>query len=226
MREMAQGEIVHAVAVAPGIEHVGHQHRVVIGVDVDAAPGKDQPVVFQVLADLEDGHVLEHRLHRGERVRFRNLAVARLAGEQAAAVAALAMADRHIAGFIRRHGHGEAAQMRLHRIEAGGLGVDRHMAGLVGAGDPVLQSLQRADGFIAAVVDLLVTQFLRARDDQTCWTHATRAHAAGDGLAVRCAARAGRRRIGDRDLVRGELWVALDGARVDLTFLGDAARQR
>ena len=42
-----------------GVEHVGDQHRVVEGADRDAVALQHQPVVFQVLADLEDGPVLQ-----------------------------------------------------------------------------------------------------------------------------------------------------------------------
>ena len=47
--EPALGEIVHAVAAFAGVEHVGHQHGVVVAGDLDAALGEHQPVVFHVL---------------------------------------------------------------------------------------------------------------------------------------------------------------------------------
>ena len=37
-----------------GVEHIGHQHGVVDGADLDAAQREHLPVVLQVLADLED----------------------------------------------------------------------------------------------------------------------------------------------------------------------------
>ena len=46
-------QIVHAVAAFAGVEHVGDRHGVVIAADLDAALGERQPVVFQVLADLD-----------------------------------------------------------------------------------------------------------------------------------------------------------------------------
>ena len=60
--EPALGEIVHAVAAFAGVEHVGDQHGVVVAVDLDAALGEHQPVVFHVLRDFEDALVLQQRL--------------------------------------------------------------------------------------------------------------------------------------------------------------------
>ena len=60
--EPALGEIVHAVAALAGIEHVGDQHGVVEAGDFDAALREHQPVVFQILPDLENALVLEQRL--------------------------------------------------------------------------------------------------------------------------------------------------------------------
>ena len=67
-----------------------------------------------------------------------------LAGEQAGAVAALAVDQRHVAGLVDADGKREAAQLRLHRIEAGGLGVDGDHAGVDGAHHPLAQPLQGA----------------------------------------------------------------------------------
>ncbi len=62
------GQLVHAVIAAPGVEHVADQQGIVEGGDGDAALGKDQPVIFQVLGDLEDRGILEHRLEQRERL--------------------------------------------------------------------------------------------------------------------------------------------------------------
>jgi hypothetical protein len=56
--EMAAGELVHAVAAATRVEHVGHQHGVVVGSDLDPVPLHDHPVELQVLPDLQDRAVL------------------------------------------------------------------------------------------------------------------------------------------------------------------------
>ena len=72
--------------------------------DVDAAPREDQPVVFHVLADLEDARVLQQRLQRCERLPLRNL-VRRRAWPPARTGrcrprAAVAVAERHVAGLV------------------------------------------------------------------------------------------------------------------------------
>src|SRR5580700_10532833 len=80
--------VLPAVVGAAGIDHIGHQHGVVIGRDLDAAHGKDLPIVFQILADLEDAFVLEQRLHGIEGRALGNLIGRDLALEQTAAAVA------------------------------------------------------------------------------------------------------------------------------------------
>ncbi len=144
---------IHAVRPAAGIEHIGHQHGVVVRCDLDAVARQHLPVEFQVLPDLEDAAILQQRLERGERVRRRNLARHHLAGEQAGAVAALAVDQRHVAGLVGADCEREAAQLRLHRIEAGGLGVDRDHAGVDGARHPVAQPLQGEHRLVARTIE-------------------------------------------------------------------------
>jgi len=55
------------VVGAAGIDHVGHQHGVVVGRDLDAAHGEDLKVEFQILADLEHALVLKQRFDGVER---------------------------------------------------------------------------------------------------------------------------------------------------------------
>ena len=45
-------QIVDAVTAAAGVEHVGHQHGVVVGENVDAAPGEHLPVELEILPIL------------------------------------------------------------------------------------------------------------------------------------------------------------------------------
>jgi hypothetical protein len=59
-------QFVHAVAGLAGIEHVGHQHRVVIGAGIDAAPAEDQPVEFEIVSHFQDAQILEQRLDQFE----------------------------------------------------------------------------------------------------------------------------------------------------------------
>ncbi len=171
--EPALGEVVHAVAAFAGVQHVGNQHGVVIAFDLDAALREHQPVVFHVLRDFEDGFVLQERLEQRERLVLGDLVGAELGfrREQIGAVgrAAVAMADRHVAGFVRRHGERESAQMRLHRIEAGGLGVDRDDADFMRARDPGFQPRDRAHALVFAAVDLGVAGLLGARGGERNW---------------------------------------------------------
>ncbi len=51
--EIALRQLLEAMTRAPGIDHVGHQHDVVVGRDLDPAQRKDLPIELEVLADLE-----------------------------------------------------------------------------------------------------------------------------------------------------------------------------
>ena len=53
MAEPSLGQVVHVMVAAPGVEHIGHQHDVVVGEYVDAAPGENLPVELEILADLQ-----------------------------------------------------------------------------------------------------------------------------------------------------------------------------
>ena len=121
-------------------------------------------VEFQVLADLEHAFVLEQRLERVERCALGDLIGRDLALEQAAAaVAALAVRQRHVAGLVRRQRQRKAAQLRLHRIEAGGLGVDRDKTLVAGALDPGLEPVEAAHGFVFGAVEFLAVRDVEPR---------------------------------------------------------------
>ena len=81
----------------------------------------------------------------------------RIGREQVAAAlgASVAMADRHVAGFVVADRQREAAEVRLHRIEAGGLGVDRDHADVSRARDPGVEPVERAHGLVFRAVDRL-----------------------------------------------------------------------
>ena len=146
--EEALGQRVHVVAAAAGVEHVGHQHGVVAGRDVDAAQREHLRVELHVLADLEHAAVFQQRLERRERIALGNLVRRKLGREQAGvALAGLAMTERHVAGFVRRDREREAAQLGLHRVEAVGLGVERHDAGRSARAIQCLQPVKRCAWF-------------------------------------------------------------------------------
>ncbi len=64
MIEIAPRQGIEAVIGAAGIDHIGHQHGVVVGRDLDAAHGENLPVEFQILADLEHTRIFQEGLYR------------------------------------------------------------------------------------------------------------------------------------------------------------------
>src|ERR1019366_6950070 len=83
--------------------------------------------------------------------------------EQAIAAAVLFVCKRHVKGFVGRERERETAQSRLHRVEAGGLSVDRDHAQLMRSRDPFLQAGKRAHAFVFAAIDFLLARGFRAR---------------------------------------------------------------
>ena len=103
--------------------------------------------------------VFEQRLHRVERGAFGNLIGRDRALKQAAiAVAALAVRQRHVAGFVRRQRQRKAAQLRLHRIETRGLGIDGDEALFARALDPGLEAIEGAHGFVFRPIEFLLVR--------------------------------------------------------------------
>src|SRR5262249_53031620 len=86
-----------------------------------------------------------------------------LAGEQTAvaAVAALAVGQRNVASLVGGEREREAAQRRLHGIEARGLRIERDRAELARARDPGGEPGAAAQAFVVGAVDLGVA---RGRD--------------------------------------------------------------
>ena len=85
---------------------------------LDAALREHQPDEFQIVPDLEDAGILQHGLHGLDRLTLANLFGFEAVVEQALAGAAFAVGERNVTGFVRRHREREAAQRRLHRIDA------------------------------------------------------------------------------------------------------------
>ena len=156
MIEIAARQWIDAVIGASGIGHVGHQHGVVVRRDFDAAQREDLPVELEVLTDLDHAEIFKERLHCLKRIRFGDLIGGDLALEQAAsAVAALTMRQRHVAGLVRRDREGEAAKLRLHRIEAVGFDIEREKTEVARPFDPRPQPFETAHGFIFRAVEFL-----------------------------------------------------------------------
>ena len=165
MIEVALCQRISPVAATSGIEHVGHQHDVVVGSKLDVAQRENLQVVFQVLADLEDAGVFQQRLHGGEGRGLLDLVRRDRPGEQAiaATVAALAMGERHVASLVRRDRERDAAQRGLHGVETVGLGIERNHAAVARARDPGVEPVEAAHDLVARTVDLGVAGGLDTR---------------------------------------------------------------
>ena len=116
--EGAPGQLLDRVLDLAAVEHVGHQHRAVIGRDRDAVAQQQVRHALHVVADLEHAGVFEQRLQPGERRDRRGCAGApRGAGgavEQPRCRRRRAVAERHIGRQPRRD-----APARCRRIPAG-----------------------------------------------------------------------------------------------------------
>src|SRR5690606_29771401 len=99
----------HAVTVAGPIQHIGDQHGVVIGRDLYAVPLQNAQVIFDILPDLEDVAVFQHRLKDGDDFIKRQL-LNRLAAAEIQPFRAF-VGDGDITGASRRDGQRYAAQV-------------------------------------------------------------------------------------------------------------------
>src|SRR5947209_7128403 len=66
-------EFVEPVAVAAGIEHVGHEHRVVDRRELEPAFGEHEAIDFRIVHDLEHARRFEERCEAREYVAFAQL---------------------------------------------------------------------------------------------------------------------------------------------------------
>jgi hypothetical protein len=227
------------VRALASIEHVGHQHRVVRCAQPDASAREDQPIPFHIVSDLDDAFVFENGLQRIKGLLLGDLSDAELCREQSCgfALVGLAVPERQIRGFVRRHGKGQAAQRGLHRVEAGGFGLEDQQTGIVGPVDPMPEALEGCDCFVLCRVERGRPQRLQSplgeRDRRKRGGTGSRA---GCGLARRRAERqltlssSAARRNGHR-IRRSTGWGRRRGCRFDLTridaaLFGDALHQR
>jgi hypothetical protein len=137
--------------VSAAVEHIGEQHGIVEGRDLDAVPAEHQTIVFQVLADLQHPGMLEQGLEHGERFFQRNLLGRRRRSFQiqAAIAGRAAVAERYVASLARRDRQRHAHQIRLQGIERRGLRVHGHGALLEGGFYPRLEDTELLHQFIA-----------------------------------------------------------------------------
>ena len=115
--EKAFGKRVDAVVVAGRacVERVREQHGIVDRRDANAAHREHMHVELEVVADLEDARLLEQRLQKRDRFRFRDL-VGREARAVEEIVGAGPMADRDVAGLSRLDRQREADEVALQRV--------------------------------------------------------------------------------------------------------------
>ena len=104
--------------------------------------GEHVEIELEVLADLEDGRILEQRLQKRQRLLERQLGDL-LPVAEIELDAALGVAERHVAGLARRRREREADEVGAHGIEPGRLGVEGDAAGGICVGDPRLEPLSR-----------------------------------------------------------------------------------
>ena len=238
--EVAVGELGHGVAgkaVAAGVEHVGDEEGVVDGRDVDAVALQHHPVGLDVVADLEDGAVLEHGLQPRDHLAGRELARREPAAEK---IVLAAMPERHIAGLARREGERHADEIGPVRIERIGLGVEGEDAGFARPGEDGVELLDRGDAAIRLGVERDLGDLGRALGGKRRRHHHGCRLALGDGRTRPVRAGAGRRAGALRRLAalgRLELRlvprdpagagaqprIGLDLGDVDRIGLGDAA---
>src|SRR5580658_7209667 len=120
------------------------------------------------------------------------------------------MRQRHVAGLVRREREREAAEIRLHRIERTGLGINGDKTLIARALDPGFEPRQVANSFVLAAIE-----FLLMRGVETLRRQCLRRERDGAPLTSPLAGEVGRlRRPGEGKLL---------GARA-LTRLGPLGR--
>ena len=141
--QVLAGQLVHVVlADAHAVEDVGFQHAVVGDAgQFDAGPGQHAQVVLEVVAQLGLGRVRQQRPELGEHGIEGKL----LRG------AGIAVAEGDVGGLAGLHGEGEAHQIRLHVVQAGGFRVEGDERRLLQARRPGGQALGAGDAFVASL---------------------------------------------------------------------------
>ena len=138
---------VHAMGVEARVEGGGHEHRVIEGRDADAVAGEDLPVIFHVLADLQDRGVFEDGFQGGEHIVHRQLAGGELRGAEEV-IRAGAVGEGDVAGLRRVGGERDSHQFGAHFVERGGFGVHRDDAPVADRLHPCVQGIHRGDGVV------------------------------------------------------------------------------
>ena len=155
-------ELVEAVAVAAGIEHVGHEHRVVDRRELEPAFGEHEAIDFRIVHDLEHARRFEEWCEAREYVAFAQLPRHQVAAEEIARAFA-AMGERRVPRAPGRGCERKPDEIALHRIDRRRLGVERDDAALVCRGDHLVERVEIGDRAIGRAVDLLRDRRFGAR---------------------------------------------------------------
>jgi len=138
--EVTAGQGIEVMAILPGIQNVGFEQGVMGDArERDAVIGQHMGVVFQVLADLGVLGTFQQRLEAGQHGGAVELV--RHAG--------VAVRERDVDRLAGLDGEGDADDLRLHGVEAGGLGIEGDQLGLFEALEPVAQGPLVQNGAIS-----------------------------------------------------------------------------
>ena len=149
MLEAAPDQALDRVLELAAVEHVGHQHRAVVGRERDAVARQQVRRGLDVVADLEDPGILEQRPQPLDR-RLQRQTLAGSPAERRRSSARRAMAERDIGGEPGRQRQRDPAQGRASAGDAARLRPDRDRARLLRRLDPVVEALDRVDERIGA----------------------------------------------------------------------------
>ena len=128
--QVFEGQAVHIVAAARGVEHIGLKHGVEGNalnhdpaglIATDGAVGQNIHVVLGVLSDLGFARVFQQRL---EGTQYR-VAI------QLLGYAHVGMGQWNVSRFARLDRERQAHQLRLLRVQAGGFGIKGNQFGVV-----------------------------------------------------------------------------------------------
>ena len=178
------GRRIHVVTRGHTVEHIRLQHGIV------ALPAQRDPVVckyvrieLEVMPELGNGGIFDHRLERGQH----SVAIELLR------YTSVIVAEWHVSRFPGRDRKGQPDEPRAHVIQAVGLGVEGHERRRCELGKPEVQGLLRYDlAVVARLRQLEERHRRRARRGARIGAFARRRR--GDRRVCQRNRRGGRRR--------------------------------
>src|SRR5690606_25580136 len=66
MAEMKVSQFIHAMSIFTAVKVIGHNHGIIVRDKLDSLIFKDVKIIFNILADFEDGRVFQNLLQEGE----------------------------------------------------------------------------------------------------------------------------------------------------------------